>query len=518
MRIGVGLVGRSYGWEELLSQEGVPWRQEGPDEFSEDPWSVVALCAPPDAEQWRHVVECLRRGSALLASAGALKEVDQGAVVGEPSRIRYLVPDPREKLAGVGLIDVEGEGDFPREANCLKTNDGVFALSVGEYRGSPAVVLPFDPGTAYRDFRALERYFPATSERLPSERVARVSKGEVLHLLHAALEHLHHVRDLPYVRLSPFPPGNRSVFMLRIDTDGGTRSEIDQLEKIAGEFSFGMSWFLDVQSHASWLSRFAAMERHEIGLHCFEHRVYLDLQKDRANVRHGRSVLSDAGIPVSSFASPFGFWSHDFARILEEEGFVYSSEFSWAYDTYPCYPVSESRRFATLQIPVHPVSIGSLRKSGYSPKLMTEYYDGVIERKFLRKEPLAFYQHPGHRTWDVVRALCRSALRPGVRPMTLGEYADWWRRRLRMAVEIRTDGTTLSVRHPSGGDENSCSLLISTSEGEAEGSLAPTIVLKEQSWRLRPSFVPPGDIRRIREFDLRGEIGRQFTRFQRRFL
>jgi hypothetical protein len=518
MKIGIGMIGRSPAWEELLLQEGISWDHEGPEGHSDEVWSILLLTRHPSPAEWDFVRDNLRRGSALLSTTAAMRDVDPAVSSGVGARVSYLVPGGHGAIGGVGLVDVEARVEFPREANAFLTDDGVFAVSLGEYLGAPAAILPFDPAAAYQDFRACERYFYAGIERLPSERVSRTGKGEILHLLHTVLGHLHRVRNLPYVSLSPFPAGSSSVFSFRIDTDGGSRAEINELEAIAREFSIGFTWFLDAGSHAAWLSRFVGMPGHEIGLHCHQHRVYLDARKDRDNIRQGRSLMEKAGLPVAAFAAPFGFWSHELGRIIDEEGFAYSSEFSWAYDALPGYPVDERKRFRTLQVPVHPVSIGSLRKSGFSSDQMIEYYRAVIDRKLRRGEPLIFYSHPGHQTWDVIRDLCRQALRGNVRPMTMGAYAEWWLNRRNVKFNVRTTEGGVQVEVQKGSDTGAMQLVVEHPSGEVLVPVARTIRLADISWQKKRLFLPPDDIRRIREFDLRGEIGRQFTRIQRRFL
>jgi len=211
------------------------------------------------------------------------------------------------------------DGTAPREANCCRTHENSFAIFAGELLGGVAVVLPFDPGNVMQDFRASERYFYADPERLPSERVSRVAKGEVLHLVHSSLAYVHTCGD-SLRSIVPDAAGCKNVFAFRIDTDKGTREEIDALDVIAGEYRMAFSWFLDVKSHEDWLSRFRAMEGQEIGLHCYEHRVYLDALKDGANIRRGITAMKAAGLVPRSYAAPFGFWSPDLARIVDEWG------------------------------------------------------------------------------------------------------------------------------------------------------------------------------------------------------
>jgi hypothetical protein len=517
MKLQVGMIGTSLGWEELLRQEGVSFAPAGLEAVEPSRFSVVLICRRMTEDEATAVKEFLRGGGSILGYAGYLRGLAE--VSEEPLRLTYLEPGEHSRLGGLSLMDVEFDGFLPREANVLRTQDNLFGAFAGGLLGGWAVILPFDPGLAMEDFRAAERYFYARPERLPSERVSRVSKGELLHCVRASLEMLHHARGLPYAHLSGMPAGCENLFALRIDTDRGTREEVDSVAHLGEEFGMGFSWFVDAGSHGGWLERFAELAGHEIGLHCDQHRIFLDGTKDEENMRRGFDALQRAGITVRSFAAPFGFWSPELGKIIDGRKFSYSSEFSWAYDTYPHYPVTGGSRFGTLQVPIHPVSIGNLRKAGYTAAQMTTYFADVAEQKLHRREPLFFYHHPGHHEWQVIRSLCAFMKEHNVRTMTLGAYAEWWQRRSSVPLQLSVDAATLDTRPAEGSVSGDVAVTVTRAGGdEADVALGTVVRLDEILWRRTASFRAPHDVKRIREFDLRGAIGRQFTRLQRRFL
>jgi hypothetical protein len=515
MNLRVAMIGNSPGWEELLSQCGVPVLHPGPVGLSWEEFSAIVAARRPDALETEYVREYLHGGGAILGSSNFLSGLLE--TLGDPVRLSYLLPEPGGRLTGLSLMDIESTGMIPREANCLRTNENVFAVFAGELLGGLAVVAPFDPGEAVADFRGVERYFYARQERLPSERVSRVSKGEVYHFVMSALEYLHSARGLPFAFLSPFPSGAATVCAFRVDTDGGARDEIEELYRISVDARIPFTWFVDAGSHTEWLGQFAELRGQEIGLHCFDHRIFLDAARDEGNIRRGVSVMNESGLSPSSFAAPFGFWSPDLGRAIDRAAFRYSSEFAWAYDSLPHYPVSVAGRYSTLQVPVHPIGVGSLRRCGYTPTQMMQYFRHVVEVKRSRREPLFFYHHPGHRQWDVVRDLCEEIRGSGARAMTMGEYADWWkvRRALRPTFLLEGDSVVASPGDRKDAGPPDVSVCI---RREKEELLLP---LPYGDVPPRPDrvsrYVPPADIARTREFNLRGEIGRQFTRLQRRF-
>ena len=517
MNLRVGMIGNSPGWEELLCQAGVPVLHPVPLGSPGDSFSVLVVAGRLSPDEQAFVREYLRSGGGILGSAEFLNTLTDPP--GEQARLSYLMPESDALIRGLSLLDVERNGRIPREANYLRTQENVYAVFAGELLGGIAVATPFDPGEAMEDFRAVERYFYARQERLPSERVSRVSKNELMHFVKGGLEYLHHARDLPFACLSPFPADAFNVFALRIDTDNGTREEIDELYRISCDTNVPLTWFLDAGSHRPWLGRFTGMEGQEIGLHCFEHRIFLDAAKDEENIRRGLSAMRESGLTPGSFAAPFGFWSPDLGRAIDRAGFCYSSEFAWAYDALPQYPVTGAGRYSTLQVPVHPIAIGSLRRCGYTPAQMQQYFHRVVEAKLLRREPLFFYQHPGHRQWDVIRDLCDHAKASGAQPITLGKYASWWSARRALRPSFRLDGDSVITSLDAGAPESvPCDVRVHISRKEAGEVTVPLPAGDAGRERHRiQQFVPPADIARTREFNLRGEIGRQFTRLQRRF-
>jgi hypothetical protein len=517
MNLRVGMIGSSPGWDELLCQVGVPVLRPVPYDSPPGAFSAVVAAGRLNGDDLAFVRAYLRQGGAILGSSLSLEGLLEHT--GDPVRLSYLLPDDGGNMPGLSLLDVESIGSIPREANCMRTNENIYAVFAGELLGGLAVVTPFDAGEVMEDFRAVERYFYARPERLPSERVSRVAKNEVLHFVTAALEYLHHGRRIPFASLSPFPGDAVNLLAIRIDTDNGTPEEIDELYRISSEAGVPFTWFLDAGSHRSWLGRFADMERQEIGLHCYDHRIYLDAAKDEENIRRGLSAMNESGLAPSSFAAPFGFWSPDLGRAIDRAGFRYSSEFAWAYDSLPHYPVNHAGRYATMQIPVHPIAIGSLRRCGYTAAQMVQYFHHVVAEKLSRREPLFFYHHPGHGEWDVVRELCDHGRSSGARPVTLGDYAAWWSARCALRPSFRLEGDSVVTSIEGAVPETAaCDVSVRISRKGGEETLVPLLSGDSGKERrgVRP-YVPPADIARIREFDLRGEIGRQFTRLQRRF-
>ncbi len=514
MRLAVGLTSRSVWWEHLLAQEGVCFGYADLDRLDAG-WSVLVVTHPLNEIERRHIEEYLSAGGAVLGFAAYLQKVCN--TTSRRERIEYLTSDGTAPFADTHLLDVGMMGEVPREANCLRTQQRTFAAFAGALGGGWAVLLPFDAATLMIDGRAAHKSFYAQRDRLPSERVSLVSKGEVHRLVHRALMFLHHARNLPYVHLWYFPYEHRTLFAFRIDSDKGSRQDVDALYHLAVQHDVPMTWFLDVKSHEDWLQHFAFLAGQEFGIHCYEHRVLETYEGSVKDLVRARQKLDRVGVSSSGFAAPFGFWNPGLARAVDQIGFEYSSEFSYAYDAFPLYPHAGSDTFATLQIPIHPICIGSMLRVGYSETHMADYFQRLMDEKLLRNEAWFFYHHPTHRSWDVVRFLFHYAKRQGAVCVTLAEYARWWKNRLRYMPQLVLDNRGL-LCEGTLPDESVSLRIVQPDNREALVAPHPCIEFETVAWQPpRRRALPPADIHRIREFDPRKVVGDLFTALSRKF-
>ncbi|MBI5474586.1 MAG: hypothetical protein HY961_19795 [Ignavibacteriae bacterium] len=506
MNLRIGLIAHSASWEQILLQEGVPY-------FNDDPATLVATCSAIvvnrtlDVNERNLLEEYLQSGGAVLGSAAHLDGVCGTQSSSEWNE--YLVADHDEIFAGVTLVDIGAEIRIPREANHLRTQHNSHAVFAGPLGGGYAVILPFDLAALMTDTRAAHKSFYAGRDRLPTERVSLVNKAELHHLLHDALKYLHGARSFPYAHLWYFPDGRKNVFAFRIDTDKGSRQEIDALYHAAIEFDVKMSWFLDVKSHEEWLQHFAFLAGQEIGIHCYEHQVFDSYDENLKNITKAKLKLERAGIASSGFTAPFGMWSVELGRAIDKVGFEYSSEFSYAYDALPLFPMNKDVFFYALQLPIHPICIGSLKQAGYSEVQMNDYFTRVIDAKLARDEPLFFYHHPTHHCFDVMKDIFRRIEELGIGNVTMLEFARWWRRRLKgtYSVEISTE----SLRIDLGKMDDSVWLrVIHPDAREAIVRSSGIVNLNEIAWTSQEQYEVPDDIRRIREFDPRQMFGNIF--------
>lgn len=515
MRLLAGLTAPSPVWEAILNQEGFPWKYLPAHEEWFDLCSVLIVTRVLEGPARERATRFLQRGGAVLGSARHFNGLAR--VTTRSAHMRYLTTDGDPRFRPVGLIDLDMKGDIPREANHLRSDANEHAVFAGELGGGVGVLLPFDVQRAMTDIRVASKAFYFRRDRLPSERVSLVSRGEVRHLIRSSLVWLHHVRGYPYAHLWYYPGRAQSVATLRIDTDGAPREDIDILYRILQNAGVPGTWFLDVKAHETWLPHFHTLHGQEIALHCYEHRFGKDLKADESNIRHGHRVLTAAGWDVKGFAAPFGIWTPGHGALIDRMGFAYSSEFSCGYDTLPFYPMLPDVVAATLQIPIHPISIGSLRRAGGTGRTMRQYFEETASYLLSRHMPLFFYHHPKHHNWDVVEAIVNTFRNPGITKMTMLEFARWWHQRALLDVDLEFSNQRIKVVNGDLAAAADVFLRIIRTDGQ-EGLASPgqAVTLPLMHCDIPRQLRVPEDLRRMREVDPRKMLGDLYSSMLRR--
>ncbi len=516
MNLRAGIAGRSALWEHLLQREGFPWTHV--DLATGDGvagCSVIIVTGPADRAALDTLAQVLRSGGAVLAPAAFVAGLDGTTVRTED--LAYLVSDGSPVFRSVRLVDLGVQGQVPREALHLRTPGGMHAVAAGPLGGGVAVLLPFDPALVLTDTRTTDRAFPAQHDRLPTERVSRVSRGGVSSLVHDALVYLHHARSMPYAHLWHYPGTRRNVLSFRIDTDGAVQSDIDALYAMLRAASVPATWFLDVAAHEPWLAHFARCEEHEIGLHCYRHRINDDLLEQEADWQRGLALIRAAGFTPRGMAAPFGTWTPELGQVIDRLDLVYSSEFSYAYDTHPLLPVLPGVRVRTLQIPVHPVSTGSLRRAGFSVPHMKAYFLAVADTLRARDLPLAFYHHPTQHAPGVFELLFDHCLGQGIMPMRMDAMAAWWTDRMGLMPSFRIgDGWLESGSVEAMHRADVAIHVVFPSSEDALVPAGPRIDLHTVVRTPLQQDIIAADVRATREFDPRRAFGDLFTSLLRR--
>ncbi len=477
--------------------------------------SLLIVTHTLDATERDTIEQYLRSGGAILAYARHVAGVGGTSVRRE--RLHYILSEGDPVFPSIRVIDLGCEGHIPREANHLRTHQNQHAIFAGPLLGGSAVLLPFDVQRVLTDVRTTNKAFYSRRDRLPTERVSLVSRGEIFQLCHHAFEYLHHSRSLPYVHLWYFPETAGNVLAFRIDTDGAARHDIDALYSVLRNAQTEGTWFLDVAAHEPWLPHFSTLAGQELALHCYEHRIEADPGRQAAQWGRALAMMRQAGFAPHGVAAPFGTWTPALGKVIDGLGLLYSSEFSYAYDTLPLLAEADDRIYRTLQVPVHPISIGSLRRAGATSRQMIDYYRSTIDAHWARNIPLVFYHHPGHRHWEVVEALLEYGQTFNVSRMRLGQVAQWWMARGQLEARFEVRESVLQVANADALAEARIGIRVALTE---EHSLvlrpAATILLDSREQLVRAQVQVPDDLHRIRAADPRRVLGDLYTAMLRR--
>ncbi len=498
MNLGVGIAGKHRGWELLLGQIGVPF------EFltsAPTVQSYTVLVAGDDCEHLDWLTTFIDQGGAVLSSGSVFAKLSKTSSA--TRRLRYLLPRADSIFAGSGLVDLDTNCFIPHDANELVDERGMPSAFAGAFGNGTIVALPFDPASSVVDFRTSDRSFYAAAPRLAFEKISTVNRGGIRKIVTRALEHLHRQRGLPFVHLWHFPKDAPTQFAFRVDTDFAYDSEVKLLYEQSLKFQIPMTWFVDVRSQELHLKMFAEMHGHDVGAHGYEHKEFKSSNEYRADILRALEVLERHGIETTSYAAPYGNWNHDLQRVLHEYRFVYSSEFRYDADNLPSFPLLDGLRSTALQVPVHPISVGTLRRQGYSEDELREYFLAVLERTRAARDPLFVYYRPGDGFNRVLESVFDWVRSKNPHITTLGAYAAWWKKREALKLRIALEPHFLRVQ-TDRADDSVWLRVLDTNGKEAFTPLTSEIPLAALRWKPAPKpLEPPSDIRRVREFNYR---------------
>jgi len=291
------------------------------------------------------------------------------------------------------------------------------------------------------------------------------------------------------------------LFIFRIDTDYASKEAIEKLYSICEWNSIPATWFIDVKSQEKYLDVFKLISNHETALHCYEHRTYPDVESNMSNILKAQEILMKAGIKAAGFAAPFGTWNQGIRDAIVQAGFEYSSEFSYDYDNLPSFPLKENEVSGALQVPVHPVSIGSLKRQGFTRDEMIAYFRSVIAQKEAVHDPMFIYHHPNDGNGEVITSLFEYALERKMRAVTMLEYARWWKQRNECSVLAEYDKG--NILFSSAAAIPDLKVRLTNADGK-ETFIQPAGSVLESAleWKNKPTPVPlPDDIERVTKFN-----------------
>ena len=378
MRLTTGITHLFPEWEIVLQQIGLPYKivslQKSNNLISQ--FSVIIVTEKGIQSEKDILLHYIKSGGSILIEADIaewLFNIDIVLVF-----VRTIESDYGPIFNGVLPGFIQTKLFLSRKADLLETGSGKKLVQNYTSGKGKALILPGGFSKTILDTKIKRRNFSTSAENLPSERVARISKHTIREVIQKSLENLHFVRQLPFISLSPFPNGKRSIFNLRIDTDFASEKEIESFYQLCLKHEISATWFVETKSAKNRMKQFTRMHNQEIGLHCYNHKVAHNYSINQSDIKTGIKILNKANIPFCGYAAPYGEWNISLAKAMEEADFTYSSEFTLDYDNLPFYPYLNSRFSSVLQVPIHPICLGRLKNAHHNEdnKLLYKCYSG----------------------------------------------------------------------------------------------------------------------------------------------
>jgi len=306
-----------------------------------------------------------------------------------------------------------------------------------------------------------------------SEVVSARKKSDTRQMVVRAIQKAFLRQNLPYVHLWYYPAGYRSVFSFRFDMDEyDTAGHAVFCELLKKHYAIA-SCFACLRTFEQFPEAIEAVAASgaEVGSHGYIHHVYRDYTQNKVNFDAAERILKKHGISATSFTAPHGTWYPNLQRLLEERGYLYSSEFSLDYDDFPFFAIAEGRTSRVLQIPTHPVCEGAFFDRYPDPGTMIRnYFDAVIDYKVQRAQPVLFFGHPDHRIGrhpqiftDIVDRISGCS---GVWKTNLRGWATWWIKR--HGISFMPEYSNGTIRVGSFGAMDNCIAEIFFPDGRRE--------------------------------------------------
>jgi hypothetical protein len=410
----IGILKPDLGWLRIILTEGLKHEvlQEIPESY---PYPLVINRALNESEILK-IKLLLKNSGAILTDFSTLKKLIPDHPLTK-RKIKYLVNDRSTFFQDI--IGIELDPELPANAPSIITL---------ECENGFIVAIPFDVNRTINSVGYTRKPFCSVrGPRFPSEIVSVVTKGKIRKLVFNCLAYLFKKLNQPFCHLWYYPEKYKTAFGFRVDTDFSSPYSIRLTYKLEDSTNLTFTYFI----HTQYLFDLGTKKR-DFELHCFEHTVYKDYQRNYLNIKQGKKILENLGINPIGFASPYGLWNENLAQAIEDNGLLYSSEFSLDYDDFPFLVSIKNRLSKVWQIPIHPICTGRLIHAGLKPLDIFNYYHHYFRIQETIREPIFIYDHPHHiqKFYRIFYELFLEINKASwVWKTNLTDFYHWWQKR-----------------------------------------------------------------------------------------
>lgn len=443
IRLSVGLAKNDPVWKLLLDQIGVHWEIiQLENSFSSNDYSLIIINDELSPTNETRLLNYAQSGGAVLFTTKSVKRIQERSKTKQ--YLSSLPPQQHDEYSFNAIFDI-AEETFLFENELLTTTDN--------YEKGFLSYIGIDIDSIVLDAQSQRKSFYSLRTRLPHERVARKTKNALRQIIQSHLEFLHRKKNIPFIHKWFYPKNEQTLFTFRIDSDKGTKEQIEEIFQLSEQHHIPTTWFLDVKSHEEWLDYFVKFENQEIAVHCYNHIVYDNVNGNKENFAKAFHLIQQRiGKTANGIAAPTGEWNAIVGNTLHQIGIKYSSEFGYDYDNLPSYPILQSTVSSVLQLPVHPNCIGTMLREQMTVEEMIAYYKNYIDENIELREPICLYHHPTHKTNEVFDEIFRIINEKNILKFSYNDYADWWKVRETSSIQVRWKNETIHFDSPSNND------------------------------------------------------------------
>lgn len=438
--IRIGYLGHNKSWEQLLGQIGVSWERLNPDQFIPvESYSCVIADQSLSRTDFSNIETYLQDGGALLDAAGLFYPETV-----QPATLTTITPESNETQFGhIAEIPIHGQALKIASSGLL---DGTVKIDPVPNRHLAFCGLPVD--RLWQEYKSIHKSFGTQETATTFERVSALNGHAFFEVILTLLRILHDKSRVPLIHTWWHPDPENHVATIRIDSDYGTLNRMQQLSNSARLLNIPLTWFLHTAHHGHDLPKLikSLPNNDEVALHCYRHYEYQTTEQYHSDILNGLKRLGKSRVAPKGYAAPYGSWSGPLAEALSRFPFQYTSEFGYDFDSLPSTPNASG----ILQLPIHPISIGSFRRFNTATNDVQAYFNQIIKVKRLTHQPLHLYHHPNDGDPDQFEELLKSTHISSYHWMTYSEWATWWRRRSAMNCDSTydTESGQLHVSHP----------------------------------------------------------------------
>ncbi|MBN2018287.1 MAG: polysaccharide deacetylase family protein [Candidatus Cloacimonetes bacterium] len=444
MEIKIGLCTPNPGWEIIITQLGISF--EKLDINSKIDFSKFNLLIPNS-----ELAETKKQDLEAFISNGGFAILDKDTFpyffdsTCKKRKITYIIPGEESIFHSLGLVDFYTDFYIAKGESCnqIDKDCSVYESKIGKGK---VVILPFSVNETILSNAFKRKRFYADRKELPSEVVSRVSKSKIRDIIFTVISRFFQQMNIPVVEKDVYPDKTENAFMFRIDTDFCSAQDAQNLYELCKKYDIKATWFVDTHDETLLKGVYPNFTDHEIALHCEHHKVHKTYKENYHHLEHALDTLRKNSIEVKGFAAPFGEWNESLGHVLKDLGFDYSSEFSLDYDDVAFHPFFKDHFSPVLQIPIHPISIGRLRRSHFMNDEMVQYYKNFIDYNFSRNVPAIIYHHPHHKKLDVIEEVFLYIKNKNAWNPTMYEFSSWWKKRLNNKFWYDSTNDTITIQ------------------------------------------------------------------------